>query len=106
MEPGAAPINKRIQYLKNLNKKGCKTWVSMEPYPLPNLIEQNLMDILKEIRFVDKIIFDRTNYGKEVSAYQDHREFYNHCAEQVITFCNENDIDCHIKDRTIRQHNY
>lgn len=102
MEPGAAPINKRIQALKELSKKGCKTWVSMEPYPTPNLIEQDLMDILKEISFVDKIIFGRTNYSKDVSAYRDNRQFYNQCAEQVITFCNENGIAYHIKDGTIR----
>ena len=101
MEPGAAPIKKRIQALKNLSKKGCKTWVSMEPYPTPNLIEQNLMEILKEISFVDKIIFGRTNYSKDVSAYQEHRQYYNQCAEQVIDFCNKNGIDYHIKDGTI-----
>lgn len=102
MEPGAAPIKKRIESLKDLSKKGYKTWVSMEPYPTPNLIEQDLMDILKEISFVDKIIFGRTNYSKEVSAYRDNRQFYNQCAEQVITFCNENGIAYHIKDGTIR----
>ncbi len=102
MEPGAAPIKKRIKSLKDLSKKGCKTWVSMEPYPTPNLIEQDLMDILKEISFVDKIIFGRTNYSKDVSAYRDNRQFYNQCAEQVITFCNENGIDYHIKDGTVR----
>lgn len=101
MEPGAAPIKKRIQALKNLSKKGCKTWVSMEPYPTPNLIEQNLIEILREISFVDKIIFGRTNYSKDVSAYQEHRQYYNQCAEQVIDFCNKNGIDYHIKDGTI-----
>lgn len=101
MEPGAAPTKKRIQALKDLSKKGCKTWVSMEPYPTPNLIEQNLMEILKEISFVDKIIFGRTNYSKEVSAYREHRQYYNQCAEQVIDFCNKNGIDYHIKDGTI-----
>ena len=102
MEPGAAPIKKRIQALKELSEKGCKTWVSMEPYPTPNLIEQNLMDILEEISFVDKIIFGRTNYSKEVSAYREHRQYYNHCAEQVIAFCDNHSIDYHIKDGTIR----
>lgn len=102
MEPGAAPIKKRIQALKELSEKGCKTWVSMEPYPTPNLIEQNLMDILEEISFVDKIIFGRTNYSKEVSAYREHRQYYNQCAEQVIAFCDNHSIDYHIKDGTIR----
>lgn len=38
MEPGAAPYKERIEALFKLHKKGCKTWVSIEPYPTPNLI--------------------------------------------------------------------
>ena len=38
MEPGSAPYIERIQALYNLHKAGCKTWVSMEPYPIPSFI--------------------------------------------------------------------
>ena len=101
MEPGAASIQPRIGALKALSEKGCKTWISMEPYPTPNLIEQDLGVILEEIRFVNKIIFGRTNYCKEVSAFRDHKEFYNKCAKQVISFCEKHKIALHIKDGTI-----
>lgn len=101
MEPGAAPFKERINALKALSDKGCKTWVSMEPYPTPNLIEQDLANILQTISFVDKIIFGRTNYSKEVSAYRNHKQFYNECARQVITFCNEQGLAYHIKEGTI-----
>jgi hypothetical protein len=39
-----------------LHDAGCKTWVSIEPYPTPNFIEQDLNDILCAISFCDKII--------------------------------------------------
>lgn len=100
MEPGAAPIKDRIESLKNLKDKGCKTWVSMEPYPTPNLIKQDLLTILEAVSFVDKIIFGRTNYCKEVTAYKEHKAFYNECVETVISFCEGHQIDYHIKKGT------
>lgn len=101
MEPGAAPLGKRLNALKNLHNQGCQTWVSMEPYPTPNIIDQDLFLILKRISFVDKIIFGRTNYNKEVSCYHDNVKFYNETAQQVIAFCEKNRISYHIKEGTI-----
>lgn len=101
MEPGSAPYAERIQALRTLSERGCKTWVSIEPYPTPNLIKQDLMMILETVAFADKIIFGRTNYSKEVSAYKKHKDFYNRSAEQVIEFCNKQGIAYHIKDGTI-----
>ena len=66
---------------------GFKTWVSIDPYPTPNIIEQNLDDILEEISFTDKIIFGRTNYSKEITAFKQHKKFYYEQAEIVIKFC-------------------
>lgn len=101
MEPGAAPYKLRIKALKDLHDKGCKTWVSIEPYPTPNLINQDLRDVLDSIRFVDKIIFGRTNYNRDVSAYIPHITFYNDCVAQVVQFCKKEGISYHIKDGTI-----
>lgn len=101
VEPGAASYGSRLAALKALHNNGCKTWVSVEPYPTPNLIEQELGVILETIAFTDKIIFGRTNYSKEISAYTTHRTFYNEQAEQVIAFCNKRNIQFHIKDGTI-----
>ena len=101
MEPGSAPYAERIQALRALSEQGCRTWVSIEPYPTPNLIEQELSEILETVSFVDKIIFGRTNYSKDVSAYKKHRTFYNECAMKVIEFCNDRKIAYHIKDGTI-----
>ena len=99
-EPNAAPYADRINALKHFHERGCKTWVSMEPYPTPNLVEQKLSDVLDAVSFVDKIIFGRTNYSKDVSSFPTHKEFYNECAKQVVAFCFARDIGCHIKAGT------
>lgn len=103
MEPGAASYHDRLAALRALHDAGCKTWVSMEPYPTPNLIEQELAPILETVSFTDKIIFGRTNYSKEVNAYVQHRQFYNEKAQQVIDFCNAHHIAYHIKEKTITE---
>lgn len=101
MEPGAASYNDRLAALKVLHKKGCKTWVSIEPYPTPNLIEQDLDAILNAVAFTNKIIFGRTNYSKEITAFKGHNEFYNEQAKKVISFCKKRGIQFHIKEGTI-----
>ena len=103
IEPGAAPIQERIAALRRLHDLGCRTWVSMEPYPTPNLIEQELDEILEEISFVDKIIFGRTNYSKEVTAYKTHRDYYNQKAQEVIDFCESRGIQYYIKAKTVTE---
>ena len=103
MEPGAAPIAERLSALKALHEAGCKTWVSIEPYPTPNIIQQDLAAILEAVSFVDKIIFGRMNYSKETSSYKEHKRFYNECAQKVIEFCTEHHRAYHIKDGTITQ---
>ena len=55
-EPGAAPIQDRIAALRFLSENGCRTWVSIEPYPTPNVMNQNLCDILEAVAFTNKII--------------------------------------------------
>lgn len=100
IEPGAASYADRITALKALHDAGCKTWVSIEPYPTPNLINQNLKEILEAVSFVDRIIFGRSNYNKTVSAYKEHKHFYNERAEEVIVFCKKRNIDYHIKNKT------
>lgn len=101
MEPGAAPYAQRLAALRALHDEGCKTWISIEPYPTPNLIEQNLQHLLEAVSFVDKIIFGRTNYSTEVSSYKEHKAYYNQLAAEVIGFCEEHGIRYHIKEKTI-----
>jgi len=100
MEPGSAPYMDRINSLKKLHNKGCKTWVSIEPYPTPNIINQNFDEILDKIGFVDKIIFGRLHYNKLVSQYKNYKQYYNELSDKVINFCKKNNIEYHIKEKT------
>lgn len=103
MEPGSAPWKKRLSALKALYDAGCKTWVSIEPYPTPNIVKQDLQKLLKEVSFVDRIIFGRINYNKAATACPDHRKIFNDNAAEVIAFCDEHNISYHIKEGTITQ---
>lgn len=103
MEPGSAPYNDRIASLKYLHDNGCKTWVSIEPYPTPNFIEQDFDEILEAVSFADKIIFGRLHYNKKVSEYKDYKKYYNELAYKVIDFCERNNIEYHIKNKTITE---
>ncbi|MBI2047112.1 radical SAM protein [Candidatus Pacearchaeota archaeon] len=100
-ESGSAPYMGRIRALKILHDAGLKTWVSMEPYPTPNISNgggvQELIRILNEINFVDNIIFGKLNYNCKSSNFPESEEFYNRCANIVEKFCKINGIKYHIK---------
>lgn len=100
VEPGAAPYVDRIQSLRDLHEAGCSTWVSIEPYPTPNIMEQDFSEILNAVAFADKIIFGRLNYNKMVTAYSGYQEYYNELVDQTIEFCTKLNIDYHIKEGT------
>lgn len=103
-EPYAATCQQRLNALRALHNAGRQTWVSIEPYPTPNLIEQDLGELLEAVSFVDRIIFGRTNYCKEITKeYPEHRHFYNEKAQEVIDFCEARGIAYHIKDKTITE---
>ncbi len=104
-EPNSAPFRDRIRSLKYLHEKGFKTWVSMEPYPTPNLIDQDLVEILDAVSFVDRIIFGRLNYNVKSSEFKYTKEFYNSLALSVIKFCKKHKMDYHIKQGTQKLEN-
>ena len=99
-EPGTSLYEDRIKSLKMLHDNGFKTWVSIEPYPTPNIISQDLVKILDSINFVDKIIFGRLHYNKKVSEYKDYKKFYNECSILVEDYCKKHNIDYYIKNKT------
>jgi len=99
-EPNSASYKDRIKSLRYLHERGFKTWVSMEPYPTPNLVKQNLIEILEAVSFVDKIIFGRLNYNVKSSEFKYTKEFYNSLSSSVIKFCKKKKIAYHIKQGT------
>ncbi len=104
-EPYSAPYKDRITSLKYLHNKGLKTWISMEPYPTPNLAKQDLLKILEKVSFVDKIIFGKLNYNVESSQFYNNKSFYQECAETVVEFCKDKGIEYHIKYGTQKKNN-
>jgi len=100
-EPFSASYKERIERLFKLHKSGIRTWVSIEPYPTPNIIKQDFDDILKAISFVDKIIFGKMNYNAMVSKYSGYKEYFNSLSEKVIKFCQKYNKEYHIKEGTI-----
>lgn len=119
-EPGAAPYAERIESLRKLHDAGCKTWVSMEPFPDPAVqmesgeggagcpapirdahswlpLFRSLEEMLEEVAFVDKIVFGRWNYRNSDDRYDD---FYGACASIVRGFCTGRGIECVIKEGT------
>ena len=99
-EPGTAPYSSRVNALKYLHDNGLKTWISMEPYPTPNFVSQNLQNILETVKFVKKIVFGKLKYNKKVSEFDDHKIFFQQSADLVIKFCKKNRIEYHIKSGT------
>jgi DNA repair photolyase len=96
-EPGAAPVNERLASLRYLHERGSKTWVSIEPYPTPNIVSQDFLKLLEKVKFVDKIIFGSWNYNRLVSKYPNNKKFYLDCAETLSEFCKKNGIELHVK---------
>ncbi len=105
-EPYSAPYKGRIKSLKKLHEAGLKTWTSIEPYPTPNLVEQNLKEILNKIDFVDNIIFGKLNYNCESTNFSDNEKFYENQAKIVKKFCNKRCIKSHIKFGTREKDNH
>ena len=101
-EPGASPLRERIKSLKYLHSQGLKTLVSIEPYPTPNIVKQDINEILESVKFVNKIIFGKLNYNPVVKPYlKRDGDYYRNCAETVKQFCQKNGIECIVKKGTI-----
>ncbi|MGZ4864489.1 MAG: radical SAM protein [Halobacteriota archaeon] len=101
-EPFSAPFEDRIQAVRHLHDSGLMTWVSIEPYPTPNLFEQDIIELLNAIEFVDRIVFGRINYNFRAKKFQDALKFYEMCAINVIDFCRGHNIEYHIKRGTVK----
>jgi len=97
-EPYTTPYEDRLLSLYKLHRAGFKTWVSIEPYPGPDMdyTAFRIEDLLHEIKFVDKLIFGKMNYNSLAGNYP----FYEDIARKVINFCRRNNILLHIKEKT------
>ncbi len=116
-EPYAAPIDRRIEMLRWQHENGLKTWVSMEPFPTPNieaLVYGSARRLLDSISFVDRIVFGPWNYSEKVKEFcyplgtpkkqvrdDDNRTryeaFYEDVATGVRQFCKAESIEFYDK---------
>lgn len=103
-EPGAALYAERIAGLRDLHRVGCRTWVSIEPYPALATGEDGYDDlrrILRTVDFADKIVFGRWNYSQDAPCnVDDPAAFWDGAAKVVREFCSDRGIDCVIKRGT------
>lgn len=91
-EPGAAPYAERIAALRALHEAGCRTLVHIEPYPTPNIVQQDLRPLLESVAFVDELYFGGWNYSPLPARTPDRRAFYREQARVVRSFCHEHRI--------------
>jgi DNA repair photolyase len=92
-EPGASPYAERIAALKGLHEAGRRTLVHIEPYPTPNVIEQDLGAILEAVSFVDSLFFGGWNYSALTKKFPDREGFYEACSAKAKRFCREKGIE-------------
>jgi DNA repair photolyase len=102
-EPKAAPPDDRIRGLSALSQAGARTWVSLEPYPTPNIdpTAENLDVLLAVLRPFDKLVFGKMNYVPAVKAYEKlDPSFYERIAGRFIAWCEANGKSYHVKRST------
>lgn len=95
-EPGAARYVERIAALRHLHEAGRRTLVHIEPYPTPNITEQDLRVMLEAVAFVDHVFFGGWNYNRRVSDYLGAAAFYREQAAIVRKFCETHGIECEV----------
>lgn len=91
-EPHAAPYCERIEALRHLREQGCLTQAHIEPYPPPNLLQQDLLALLEAVGFVGRLFFGGWNYQPQVRRHPGWREFYAGQERLVKAFCRRRGI--------------
>jgi len=95
-EPGAARHAERIAALRRLHDAGCRTLVHIEPYPTPSIFDQDLSEILGEVKFVDHMFFGGWNYNPRVGQDRAAEAFYLRQSSTVQSFCAKHGIACEL----------
>jgi DNA repair photolyase len=75
-EPGAAPYPERIAGLRRAHERGFHCFVNMEPYPTPNVWQQDIRPVLDAVAFADEIRLGQLNYNDIVRQYSGWRAWY------------------------------
>lgn len=100
-EAHTSTIGCRLSILKDLKEFGYYVWVSIEPYPTPDIWKQDLIELLKELSFADFLLFGKWNYdwrAENLAA----RIFYRDMVNQFTGFCKEHKIRHFVKPDTLK----
>lgn len=95
-EPGASPYRDRIAALERLHASGCRTLVHIEPYPTPDILQQEIGPLLEAVAFVDELYFSGWNYSPLPGQPANRRAFYRQQARAVRAFCDHHHIRARI----------
>jgi len=86
-EPGTAPYPARIAGLRRAHDLGFHCFVNMEPYPTPNIWQQDVLRVLETVDFVDEIRLGQLNYNDVVKQYPGWRAFYRQTGVIARDWC-------------------
>jgi len=91
----------RVEDLRAVHDSGEYTWASLEPLPCPEIWEQNMLNLLKELWFVDFLILGKWNYDLRADTLEA-REYYRGAVGAFNKFCVGHGIRNHVKSETLR----
>jgi len=86
-EPGTAPYPARIAGLRRAHDLGFHCFVNMEPYPPPNIWQQDVLHVLEAVDFVNEIRLGQLNYNDIVKQYPGWRAFYRQTGVTARDWC-------------------
>jgi DNA repair photolyase len=91
----------RVETLRAIHDSGEYTWASLEPLPCPAIWEQDILEVLQRLDFVDFLILGKWNYDVR-SSTSEARAYYRDAVLAFRDFCAEHGIRHHIKTGTLR----
>ena len=91
-EPGTAPYPERILGLRRAHDLGLHCFVNMEPYPTPNIWQQDVVRVLEAVNFVDEIRLGQLNYNGVVKQYPGWRAWYRQQGATAREWCEAHGI--------------
>ncbi|MBA7688250.1 hypothetical protein ES703_96729 [subsurface metagenome] len=91
----------RVETLSVMHDSGEYTWASLEPLPCPEIWQQDVLELLRELQFVDFLILGKWNYDRRADT-PEAREYYRSAVSTFRDFCVEHGIRHHVKTDTLR----
>ena len=91
----------RVNTLRTKHASGEYTWASLEPLPCPAIWNQDILEVLQRLQFVDFLILGKWNYDAR-SSTKEARAYYRDAVWTFRDFCTEHGIRHHVKVDTLR----